>query len=132
MIFRFGSMLLFEAMFSIVPIVMIIIVVSRLRGVFHHSRINSKAPQLTVDDRVLAKRTYGTYSEDGGVNGGATRYYVTFEFLSGDRLEMEVEGYDYGIMLEGDIGKLCFKGNRFISFARENMLEVELFGRGQQ
>lgn len=29
------------------------------------------------------------------------------------------------MMVEGDIGKLCFKGNRFISFARENVLEVE-------
>lgn len=125
MVLRFGSMILFEVMFSIVPILMIVIVVSRMRGVFRNSRINSKAPQLTVDARVVSRRTCGTYSSNDDINGGTTHYYVTFEFLSGDRLEMEVQGYDYGMMVEGDIGKLCFKGNRFISFARENVLEVE-------
>ena len=51
-----------------------------------------------------------------------TTYYVTFEVESGDRMEMCVDGQQYGMLAEGDSGKLTFQGTRYLGFDRyENM-----------
>ena len=47
-----------------------------------------------------------------------TSYYVTFQFDSGDRLEFSVEGTEYGMLAEGDRGKLTFQGTRYLGFER--------------
>jgi hypothetical protein len=48
----------------------------------------------------------------------STTYYATFEVESGDRLEFTVSGKEYGMLVEGDIGKLVFQGTRYHSFDR--------------
>ncbi|HCL03961.1 MAG TPA: hypothetical protein DHW61_16405 [Lachnoclostridium phytofermentans] len=45
-------------------------------------------------------------------------HFVTFQFESGDRLELGVSGQQYGLLGEGDVGKLTFQGTRFLSFER--------------
>ena len=45
-------------------------------------------------------------------------YYVTFQVESGDRMELTVSGSDYGMLVEGDIGKLSFQGTRYLGFQR--------------
>ena len=47
-----------------------------------------------------------------------TTYYVTFQVESGDRMELTVSGPDYGMLVEGDIGKLSFQGTRYLGFER--------------
>ena len=47
-----------------------------------------------------------------------TSYYVTFQVESGDRMEFEVDGSDYGLLMQGDIGKLSFQGTRYLGFER--------------
>ena len=47
-----------------------------------------------------------------------TTYYVTFQVESGDRMELTVSGSDYGMLVEGDIGKLSFQGTRYLGFER--------------
>ena len=47
-----------------------------------------------------------------------TTYYVTFQVESGDRMELTVSGSDYGMLVEGDIGKLNFQGTRYLGFQR--------------
>ena len=47
-----------------------------------------------------------------------TTYYVTFQVESGDRMEFEVDGSDYGLLVQGDIGKLSFQGTRYLGFER--------------
>ena len=47
-----------------------------------------------------------------------TSYYVTFQVESGDRMEFEVDGSDYGLLVQGDIGKLSFQGTRYLGFER--------------
>ena len=47
-----------------------------------------------------------------------SKYFVTFEFESGDRLELPVDGSDYGLLVEGDTGKLSFQGTRYLGFQR--------------
>lgn len=49
----------------------------------------------------------------------STRYYVTFQVESGDRMEFSVTGLEYGMLAEGDIGKLTFQGTRYLSFERD-------------
>ena len=48
----------------------------------------------------------------------SSTYYVTFEFDTGDRIELHVPRSDYGMMIEQDQGLLTFQGTRFISFER--------------
>ena len=48
-----------------------------------------------------------------------TRYFATFELEKGTRLELEVNDYEYGMLAEGDQGKLTFQGTRYLGFERE-------------
>ncbi len=45
-----------------------------------------------------------------------TKYFVTFEVESGDRMELQVEDFKYGMLVENDIGKLTFQGTRYVDF----------------
>ena len=46
-------------------------------------------------------------------------YYVTFQVDSGDRIELNLNGNEYGMLIEGDKGKLSFQGTRYLGFMRE-------------
>lgn len=76
------------------------------------NRQNNASPQLTTEATVVAKRTHvwGDHSR--------TDYYVTFQFESGDRLELEIPHNQFGYLVEGDRGKLTFQGTRFLAFER--------------
>lgn len=84
---------------------------------------NNKSPRLTVTAKVVSKRiNVSHYNHDMG-NGAmgtssSTDYYVTFEVESGDRMELHVNGREYGVLAEGDYGSLTFQGTRFIGFDR--------------
>ena len=41
-----------------------------------------------------------------------------FEVESGDRMEFSVYGEEYGMLAEGDEGKLTFQGSRYLGFER--------------
>ena len=86
---------------------------------------NNHSPRLTVDAVVIAKRTDVTHHhhQDAATHAmhttTSTDYYVTFEFESTDRLELEVKSFEYGMLREGDKGKLSFQGTRYLGFERE-------------
>ena len=44
--------------------------------------------------------------------------HISFEVESGDRMEFELRGNEYGLLAEGDLGKLTFQGTRYLSFER--------------
>lgn len=48
----------------------------------------------------------------------STTYYATFEVPSGDRMEFKVGSREYGMLVEGDAGKLTFQGTRYHGFQR--------------
>ena len=87
-------------------------------------RQNDRAPRIAVDARVVAKRTNVSHHRhhNGNHHGvhthTSTTYYVTFEVSSGDRMELTVPGYEFGMLVEGDCGKLTFQGTRYLSFER--------------
>lgn len=87
---------------------------------------NNQSPRLTVWAKVVTKRvnvSHHNHPNAGDVTGAHgyhtvtdTRYYVTFEVESGDRMEFFVSGSQYGMLVEGDEGKLTFQGTRYLSF----------------
>lgn len=85
---------------------------------------NNKSPRLTVEATVVSRRmnTSGHVHNTGtgaGHMSYSTSYYVTFQVESGDRMEFPISGREYGMLVEGDRGKLNFQGTRYLSFERE-------------
>ena len=80
---------------------------------------NNNSPRLSVDAEVVTKRmSVSHHSQDSGANVSHTWYYVTFQVESGDRMELSVSGQEYGMLAEGDRGKLTFQGTRYLGFER--------------
>lgn len=85
---------------------------------------NNASPRLTVDAVVITKRISTTSSMHNTGSAGmhhhhtSTTYYVTFQVESGDRMELCVSGQEYGMLAEGDCGRLTFQGTRYLGFAR--------------
>ena len=82
---------------------------------------NNQSPRLTVDATVVAKRTDVTHHHGNDMATHSTWYYATFQVESGDRMEFAVDGMEYGMLAEGDMGKLSFQGTRYLSFERERL-----------
>lgn len=108
--------------FAVFGMVLIVLVVTLVRGIGEWHK-NNNSPRLTVSAKVVSKRTSVSHGHHHGANGhmhttSSTWYYVTFEVESGDRMELGVSGSEYGMLAEGDSGKLTFQGTRYLSFER--------------
>ena len=122
----FGLMsVLFPIMFLLV---FGMILFTAVRGIATWNK-NNHSPRLSVPAAVVAKReevTHHQYGNAGDMTGAhgfytttSTTYYVTFQVESGDRMEFLVSGTEYGMLVEGDRGKLTFQGTRFLSYERQ-------------
>lgn len=86
---------------------------------------NNRSPRLTVPATVTAKRTNVSHrshraGDVGAMHGtSSTSYYATFQVDSGDRMELNISGPEYGMLAEGDRGMLTFQGTRYLSFERD-------------
>lgn len=119
---------LFPILFFVLFAVVIAVFISAFVRGLRTKKANDSSPRLTVPALVVAKRmnvSHHTHTDAGRVNGidtgyttSSTSYYVTFQFDSGDRLELCVRSSDYGMIVERDRGNLSFQGTRFISFER--------------
>lgn len=98
------------------------------RGVYVWLR-NNRSPQETVEARVVAKRmkvsghggttTTRNISAMNTVSSSTyTRYFATFELENGRRLELGVKEHEYGMLAEGDQGRLSYQGTRYLGFER--------------
>ena len=114
---------MFSVMFTIMFIVVIgMFVVSAVQGVSRWNK-NNNSPRLTVQATVVAKRADISRHHHSGANDHhhshtSTTYYVTFEVESGDRMELQMGGSDYGLLVEGDQGSLSFQGTRYLGCER--------------
>lgn len=116
--FYFDGSLFFGLFYLVFFLILAVFVVTAVRGIAQWSR-NNASPLLTVQARVVAKRT--RVGHNGTHNTGChtyTRYYVTFQVESGDRMELAVTGEEYGLLAEGDEGSLSFQGTRYKGFER--------------
>ena len=113
-----------EFMFS--PLIMIPLVFAFVFGVFGYTfyrmikekKTNDNSPRLTVNARIVDKRSdMGRYHHDNHHHYNYS-YYVTFEFESGDRAELRVPYNEFGLLVVGDVGDLTLQGTRYIGFDR--------------
>ena len=121
--FRFNFDM-FSMMFSVVFFIVIgIFIATFVKGILQWNK-NNHSPRLTVAAKVVAKRTNVSHHHHHGAgdhighSSSSTTYYVTFEVESGDRMELKMQGYDYGMLAEGDEGRLTFQGTRYLGFER--------------
>ena len=102
-------------------IVFVGIFVTIIKGIGQWNK-NNHSPRLTVPATIIAKRTNVSHHHHAGEHHHhhtSTSYYVTFEVESGDRMEFLMAGHEYGLLVEGDKGKLSFQGTRYLGFERE-------------
>ena len=123
----------FDLMFSVFPLlfctvfllVLAMFIVIAVKGNSQRNK-NTNSPRLTVDAVDVAKRTDISRHHHGNTTGAhghytstSTSYYVTFQVESGDRMELGMSGNEFGLLSEGDKGKLTFQGTRYLGFERE-------------
>ena len=121
----FGMFNVAGIMFTIVFVLVIgVFITIFVKGISQWNK-NNKSPRLTVPATLIAKRTNVSRHHHGGVGDHhqhhhhtSTSYYVTFQVESGDRMEFHITGPEYGLLIEGDSGKLTFQGTRYLGFER--------------
>lgn len=96
-----------------------IIIFNVIKGITIWNK-NNHSPVLDVQATVVTKREDVHHTQNGNhmASHACTYYYATFQVESGDRMEFEVPGDVYGMLVEGDIGKLTFQGTRYLRFDR--------------
>ncbi len=111
---------LFRILFFIMfGLFFVVFIVTLLKWISQWSS-NNHSPKLTVPATVIAKRAdYRRHHHGNGGGTSSTRYYVTFQVESGDRMELHLTGSQYGLIVEGDQGNLTFQGTRFLNFERQ-------------
>jgi NADH:ubiquinone oxidoreductase subunit 3 (subunit A) len=117
-------------MFTIVPIFIMLVVVIivgiilfRVFSSIKQRSYNNKQPVLTVFSKIVSKRskvsTSSGNNQDNHIHYSThTTYFATFEVESGDRIEFSIQDREFGLLAEGDQGKLSFQGTRYLSFSR--------------
>lgn len=114
-IFMFFPIIMFVLVFGII----IFTLVTRAK----QWNKNNNSPRLSVEASVVAKRMDISHSSSRHRQRSNmyshTTYYATFEVPSGDRMELQVGDYEYGMLVEGDRGTLHFQGTRFLGFDRQ-------------
>ena len=107
--------LLFIVAFGVIAVMILVTV---FRGLSQWNK-NNHSPRLTVEARVVTKRQNISRHHSGDhMSTTSSRYYVTFQVESGDRMELQMSGQDYGMLVEGDRGRLTFQGTRYLDFQR--------------
>lgn len=108
-IIEFIFPIMFLGVFGLVIGVLISTLVKNAKS----ERKNDASPRLTSVATVVTKRTHvrGDHAH--------TTYFATFQFESGDRLELQIPRDRFGYLVEGDSGKLHFQGTRFLDFERQ-------------
>ena len=96
---------------------------SAVKGLIQWNK-NNHSPRLSVPATVVGKRSsvsqhHHNHGSSMHQTTHSTTYYVTFQVESGDRMEFHVTGQEFGLLVEGDHGKLYFQGTRYLGFERE-------------
>lgn len=109
-------------MFQIIFVLMFVLVFGTFIVTFIKSisewHKNNNSPRLTVAASIVSKRTNVSHHHHKHHAHHSTSYYVTFQVESGDRMELHMSGEEYGLLAEGDQGKLTFQGTRYLGFER--------------
>lgn len=116
-----GFEIVFMIMFFLITGTFVVMLIKGI-GEWHR---NNQSPRLSVDASVVSRRSSVSHHHHTDASGHgrhtttSTSYYVTFQVESGDRMELCVTGREYGMLAEGDYGKLSFQGTRYLGFERQ-------------
>lgn len=110
----FGGMPPFFALFFLLVASFIVFTIIKSGAQWNK---NNNSPKLSVPAQVVTKRS--NTRGGSGDSSASTSYYVTFQVESGDRMELQMSGKEYGMLAEDDLGILTFQGTRFLSFERK-------------
>ena len=116
-----GFEIVFMIMFFLITGTFVVMLIKGI-GEWHK---NNQSPRLSVDAVVVSRRSSVSHHHHTNASGHgshtttSTSYYVTFQVESGDRMELCVTGREYGLLAEGDYGKLSFQGTRYLGFERQ-------------
>ena len=119
--FGFG---LFEIMFTLAFLLIFGLILVTIINNLRQWNKNNHSPRLTVPATVVSKRTNVSHHHHNhgtghvGHTSTSTSYHVTFQVESGDRMELSMAGHEYGMLVEGDRGRLTFQGTRYLGFER--------------
>lgn len=115
------SFKLFGILFFLIFLLVIGVFVTVLVCILKRWSKNNRSPRLTVGAVIIAKRTQMSHyhRNDDMMSTTHTTYYMTFQVQSGDRMELQVDSTDYGLLIEGDRGFLTFQGTRYLDFQRQ-------------
>ena len=109
---------IFQVIFTLMFLLIFgVFVVSFIKGISEWNK-NNHSPKLIVDATVVAKRGHTTHHHHDNHTSHSTSYYITFQVESGDRMEFLVSDTEFGLLVEGDYGKLSFQGTRYLGFER--------------
>ena len=116
----------FQIMFTLVFVLVIgMFIVIAVKGISQWNK-NNHSPKLTVPATIVSKRTNVSHHHHHNHHGTgmhhtthSTTYYVTFQVESGDRMELNVAGQEFGLLIAGDRGMLTFQGTRYLGFERK-------------
>ena len=111
----------FEIIFSLMFVLISgMFIVSIVRSVSQWHK-NNNSPRLTVQATVTSKQTQTSHHHNSSTHTSSshTYCYATFQVVSGDRMELALDRYEYGQLAEGDTGRLTFQGTRYLSFERQ-------------
>ncbi|MFX0539917.1 DUF2500 domain-containing protein [Ornithinimicrobium sp. Y1847] len=118
-----GAFTVIPALIGIVFVIGVIFMIFKLIQAGHTFAENSSSPELTVPAKLVAKRT--TTSGGGNDTHVTTTHYATFEVASGERMELKVNGREYGQLAEGDEGTLTHQGTWYRKFERSRVLPLD-------
>jgi hypothetical protein len=109
---------------TVVPLLILVLFLFIVFKGIKQWNYNNSQPVLSVWAKVVSRRTNVSYSTSYDQNNishydSSTTYFVTFEVESGHRMEFQMRGREYGILKEGDSGKITFQGTRYLGFNRE-------------
>ncbi|PKM50516.1 MAG: DUF2500 domain-containing protein [Firmicutes bacterium HGW-Firmicutes-7] len=118
-------------MFTLIPVlvfcgfafVITMFIVMGVKGIIRWQS-NNKQPILIVPANLVSKRInvsrrmHNNAGRVGHSSSSSTDYYITFEVESGSRMEFEITGQEYGLLVEKDHGDLKFQGTRYLGFER--------------
>ncbi|OAB42443.1 DUF2500 domain-containing protein [Paenibacillus glacialis] len=133
------SFWMFDFVGTVIPIFIVVIIgillLSAGKGILQWNN-NNKQPQITVGSCIVSKRNevkqHHNHQNDQISSYTRTSYYITFEIDSGDRIEFVVNGEEYGLCAEGDMGQLTFQGTRYMGFHRNLRFTAQVDGRSER
>ena len=83
---------------------------------------NDNAPRLTVEAKVVDKRTvsHRHHNHHNHISHRHYYHYVRFELSDGQRTELRVSSIEFDSLAVADEGELTLQGTRFISFEKKS------------